>query len=61
MSDTVQVEMTKEQVARQWAAQHDYCLIDWETLNDLIDVYRGHGTKTIVYHPSENTYVLRET
>jgi hypothetical protein len=60
MSDTVQVEMTKEQVARLWAAQRGFCLIDWEVLNELLDLYRESGAKTIVYHPQENTYLLRE-
>jgi hypothetical protein len=59
MSDSVQVTMTKEEVARQWAARNDFCLIEWDVLNELLDLYRVSGTKTIVYNPKDNTYLLR--
>jgi hypothetical protein len=60
VEETVSVSMSMEEAARRWLAKKSLCAIEWNTLEQLCDVYRKNGSKTLVFDASGPTYTLRE-
>jgi hypothetical protein len=59
MMEAVQVTMTREEVARKWAIENALCLIDWNTLNSLVNCYqKQNGIGSIIMHQDGLTYKL---
>lgn len=61
LESTVLVSMTPEESARRWLVQRNLCAIDWQTLEQLCEVYREHGSKSLIFDANGPTYTLRET
>lgn len=60
MSATVTVEMSTEQFVRRWLLENALCAVDEKVMYELTKCYRKFGSGTLVYHPDNNTYSLRE-
>jgi hypothetical protein len=59
MTDTVTVTMTKEEVARQWAGREGLCLISWDTLTELVNLYNKSVPGRLLFDQAKCTYFLK--
>jgi hypothetical protein len=59
-NDDVQITMTREEVARRWAADNGLAIIDWPSLDGLVKCYQAHGDREVVFNPPHVTYFLRD-
>jgi hypothetical protein len=55
----VTTSMTPEQIARRWASNADYQVVDRETFEKLLDCWREHKSQYengMIYYPELDTY-----
>lgn len=52
--------MTKEEAARKWSQENNFCIIPWAVIDELVDIYRKHGSQNLVFDVVNLTYSLAD-
>jgi hypothetical protein len=59
-TNTAMVQLSFEEIARRWLSDNNLMGIDHRVVSELLDCYRRHGPREIVFDQGKMTYFLRD-